>query len=151
MPTEGDVPSRCSPGRPERGVPSLEPVGYLLRATPDAGGQMGDGIDDDTFLHLVDAWWGGEVVRRRAAGLVDEDGEVELEGDENIEEGFDAFVACKGDLFRNSADLAMHLEEWVALHGGSHHPEARRLLEDVLEMWRSIEPKRRGPAKKRRA
>lgn len=110
-----------------------------------------DGIRDDTFLHLVDAWWGGEVERRRAAGLVGEDGEVELDEDDDIEEGFRAFVDCKDDRFWNGADLAMHVEEWVALYGGSAHPDARRLIEDVLRMWRSIEPKRRSPAKKRRA
>ena len=112
---------------------------------------MADGIRDDTFLHLVDAWWGGEVERRHTAGLVGEDGDVELEEDEDIEQGFRAFVDCKGDRFRNSADLAMHLEEWVALQGGSEHPEARKLIEDVLGIWRSIEPKRRSPTKKRGA
>jgi hypothetical protein len=112
---------------------------------------MFDGMRDDTFLHLVDAWWGGEVERRRAAGLVDDDADLEFEGDEDIEEGFRDFVDCKGDRFRNSADLAMHVEEWVELHGGSDYPEARRLIEDVLRMWRANEPKRRSPAKKGRA
>lgn len=114
---------------------------------------MADGIRDDTFLHLVDAWWGGEVERRRAAGLGGEDGDVELDEDEDedIEDGLRAFVDCKGDRFKNSADLAVHVEEWVALYGGSAHPEALRMIEDVLRMWRSIEPKRGSPTKKRRA
>lgn len=95
---------------------------------------MADGIRDDTFLHLVDAWWMNEVSRRGAAGL-----EVELDEDAFIEEGFRDFTDCKGDRFHDSADLAMHFEEWVSLYGGSDHPEARKLIEDVLGYWRSYE------------
>lgn len=112
---------------------------------------MADGIRQDTFLHLVDAWWGFEVDRRHAAGLVGEDGFADLSGDEAINKGFRAFVDSMGDRFRDSADLAMHFEEWGALYGGSGHPEARNLIEDVLGMWRSIEPKRRSATRKRRA
>ena len=111
---------------------------------------MPDGIRDDTFLHLVDAWWEGEVERRRAAGeLPEELGFEGMPGEAEIQEGFDDFKECKGDRFRNSADLAMHFEEWVSLHGGANHPEARRLIEDVLGFWRSLEPKRRGSRKPR--
>lgn len=99
---------------------------------------------DDTFLHLVDGWLAAELQRLRDAGEIDDD--LDFDGcslDDEVEEGFRAFVHTKGDVFRNSADLAVHVEEWVSLHGGGDYPETRRLLEDVLAMWRSIEPKRR--------
>ena len=109
---------------------------------------MADGIRDDTFLHLVDAWWEGEVERRRAAGTLPEELAFErMPGEAEIQKGFDDFRECKGDRFRNSADLAMHFEEWVSLYGGANHPDARRLIEDVLGFWRSLDPKRRGPRK----
>ena len=63
---------------------------------------MPDGIRDDTFLHLVDAWWEGEVERRRAAGeLPEELGFEGMPGEAEIQEGFDDFKECKGDRFRN--------------------------------------------------
>jgi hypothetical protein len=111
---------------------------------------MPDGIRDDTFLQLVDAWWVGEVERRRAAGELPEELDFEgMPGEAEIQEGFDDFVACKGDRFRNSADLATHLEEWASLHGGADHPEAKRLLGDVLALWRSSEPTPPARAKRR--
>src|SRR5690349_20462507 len=83
---------------------------------------------DDTFLHLVDGWWARELQRLRDAGGID-DG-LDFDGcslDDEVEEGFRASVE----------------KEWLSLHGGSDYAETRRLLEDVLAMWRSIEPKRR--------
>lgn len=111
---------------------------------------MPDGIRDDTFLHLVDAWWAREVERHRTEGEQPEELGVEgMPGEAEIRAGVDDFMACKGDRFRNSADLARHFEEWVSLDGGANHPEARRLIEDVLGFWRSIEPQRRAPRKPR--
>jgi hypothetical protein len=109
---------------------------------------MASGMIDDTFLHIVDAWWQGEVARQDAGGLPDDDLAHE-EASAEIQRDLDAFIACKGDRFRDSADLALHFEEWKALFGGSKHPEGCRLIADVLRVWRSIEPQRPRPAKPR--
>ena len=109
---------------------------------------MANGIIDDTFLHIVDAWWEGELARRHPDGLPDDD-LADEEAFAEIQDGLDDFIASKGDRFRDSADLAMHFEEWKVLFGGSEHPEGCRLIGDVIQIWRSIEPKRRSRAEPR--
>lgn len=96
------------------------------------------GVDEDVFLHLCDGWWMGRVAESP------DDSYEPTDEEEAIEEGFRAFVDRKGDRFEGPADLAMHLEEWVSLHGGDSHPEARKMIEEVLATWRSIaKPRRR--------
>lgn len=52
---------------------------------------------DDTFLHLVDGWWGRELQRLRDAGEIGDDLDFdECRLDDEVEEGFRAFVETKG-------------------------------------------------------
>ncbi len=87
----------------------------------------GNGIEDDIFLHLLDAW----VESKMTGGMPDK--KVDAAVDK-----LDEFRDQMGDRFEDSADLARALEEWDFI-AVKPSPIARGVVVDILEMWKGIE------------
>jgi hypothetical protein len=88
-----------------------------------------DGVEADTFCHIVDAWVEGEMARGSS--------------DDKVNKGIDSlepFRRQQGDRFANADALAKAMEEWAARSGGrGRNRTAHRVLADLLSMWRSLE------------
>lgn len=88
-----------------------------------------DGITADTFLHIFDAWieWAMENMSRR---------EVDAH-----ELAFRDFTEYCGDRFSDADDLARAIGKWQLARGGrtKKAKRARKVLDDILEMWRAAE------------
>jgi hypothetical protein len=86
----------------------------------------GTGIEDDIFLHLLDAWVGMKMETMSAkkvdAALVK----------------LDDFRNPMGDRFEDAADLAGALEEWDLI-AVKPSPIARGIVVDILQLWKAIE------------
>lgn len=87
-----------------------------------------DGVEADTFCHLIDAWV---------------EGEMERSSDDKVNKGIDAlepFRKQQGDRFANAEALSKAIDEWAVRSGGrARNRTAHRVLADLLSMWRSLE------------
>ncbi len=87
----------------------------------------GDGIADDTFCHLIDAWVEGEMGCTTPAKI------------DKAVDALDPFRHVRGDRFSDAADLAQAINEWKLMASKREVKAAEAILSDLLGMWRSLE------------
>ncbi len=88
---------------------------------------MAHGVDDDTFLHLVDAWVESKMSGRGSRARIDA-----------ACREMRVFTEAVGDRFEGPAELARALEDWT-LRVDKAHPKGRELVTEVLAMWRAFD------------
>ena len=88
----------------------------------------GDGVEQDIFCHLIDAWVEGTMERS-----------PEIDVDKACDT-LEPFRKAHGDRFANADALCAAIEKWrPKAKTRGRDQQALTVLADLLAMWRSIE------------